>query len=40
MRIAQHCGQIYGAKFIGGQDVMDVAMIYDGPDPKTYIPKT
>jgi flavin reductase (DIM6/NTAB) family NADH-FMN oxidoreductase RutF len=38
LRTAQHCGQIYGAKFIGGQEVMDIAMIYDGPDPKAYVP--
>lgn len=38
LRTAQHCGQIYGAKFIGGQDVMDIATIYNGPDPKTYVP--
>jgi flavin reductase (DIM6/NTAB) family NADH-FMN oxidoreductase RutF len=38
LRTAQHCGQVYGAKFIGGQDVMDIAMIYDGPDPKAYVP--
>jgi hypothetical protein len=38
LRTAQHCRQIYGAKFIGGQDVMDVATIYRGPDPKAYVP--
>jgi flavin reductase (DIM6/NTAB) family NADH-FMN oxidoreductase RutF len=38
LRTAQHCGQIYGAKFIGGQEVMDIAAIYDGPDPKAYVP--
>ncbi len=38
LRTAQHCGQIYGAKFIGGQEVMEVAMIYDGPDPKAHVP--
>jgi flavin reductase (DIM6/NTAB) family NADH-FMN oxidoreductase RutF len=37
LRTAQHCGQIYGAKFIGGQEVMDIAMTYDGPDPKAYV---
>jgi flavin reductase (DIM6/NTAB) family NADH-FMN oxidoreductase RutF len=40
LRTAQHCGQMYGAKFIGGQDVMDIATIYAGPDPKTCVPKT
>jgi flavin reductase (DIM6/NTAB) family NADH-FMN oxidoreductase RutF len=40
LRTAQHCGQIYGAKFIGGQEVMDIAMIYGGPDPKSYVPDT
>ena|GEM_PF-390813 len=38
LRTAQHCGQIYGAKFIGGQEVMDIAAIYDGPDPKAHVP--
>jgi flavin reductase (DIM6/NTAB) family NADH-FMN oxidoreductase RutF len=38
LRTVQHCGQIYGSKFIGGQDVMDIAMIYDGPDPKSCVP--
>jgi flavin reductase (DIM6/NTAB) family NADH-FMN oxidoreductase RutF len=38
LRTAQHCGQIYGAKFIGGQELMEVAMIYDGPDPKAHVP--
>jgi hypothetical protein len=28
LRTAQHCGQFYGAKFIGGQEVMDIAMTY------------
>jgi hypothetical protein len=37
LRTAQHCGQAYGAKFIGGQEVMDIAMTYDGPDPKAYV---
>jgi flavin reductase (DIM6/NTAB) family NADH-FMN oxidoreductase RutF len=38
LRTAQHCGQIYGSKFIGGQEVMEIAMIYDGPDPKSCAP--
>ncbi len=38
LRTTQHCGQIYGAKFIGGQEVIEVAMIYDGPDPKAHVP--
>jgi flavin reductase (DIM6/NTAB) family NADH-FMN oxidoreductase RutF len=38
LRTVQHCGQVYGGKFIGGGEVMDIAMIYDGPDPKTYVP--
>jgi flavin reductase (DIM6/NTAB) family NADH-FMN oxidoreductase RutF len=38
LRAAQHCGQIYGAKFIGGREVMEIARIYDGPDPKAYVP--
>jgi PrpF protein len=37
LRTAQHCGQFYGAKFIGGHEVMDIAMTYDGPDPKAYV---
>lgn len=35
---AQHCGQAYGAKFLGAQQVMDIELIYDGPDPKTFVP--
>ena len=36
MRTAQHCGGVYGGKFLGTTEVMDVEMIWDGPDPKTY----
>jgi flavin reductase (DIM6/NTAB) family NADH-FMN oxidoreductase RutF len=38
LRSAQHCGQIYGGKFLGGYDVLDVGMVWDGPDPKSYVP--
>jgi hypothetical protein len=38
LRTAQHCGQAYGAKFLGAHQVMDIDLIYDGPDPKTYVP--
>ncbi len=38
LRTAQHCGQAYGAKFLGAHHVMDIDLIYDGPDPKTYVP--
>ena len=36
MRTAQHCGGVYGGKFLGTSEVMDIDMIWDGPDPKTY----
>lgn len=35
MRTAQHCGASYGAKFLGAHELMTVASIYSGPDPKT-----
>jgi flavin reductase (DIM6/NTAB) family NADH-FMN oxidoreductase RutF len=38
LRSAQHCGQTYGGKFLGGYQVMDVDMVYKGPDPKSYVP--
>jgi flavin reductase (DIM6/NTAB) family NADH-FMN oxidoreductase RutF len=37
LRTAQHCGQAYGGKFLGAHEVMDIGLIYDGPDPKTYV---
>jgi flavin reductase (DIM6/NTAB) family NADH-FMN oxidoreductase RutF len=36
MRTTQHCGGVYGGKFLGTNEVMDIDMIWDGPDPKTY----
>lgn len=38
LRTAQHCGQAYGAKYLGVQQMMEIDMIYDGPDPKAYVP--
>jgi len=38
LRTAQHCGQAYGARFLGADQVMDIDQIYDGPDPKSYVP--
>ena len=36
MRTAQHCGAVYGGRFLGTNETMDIDMIWNGPDPKTY----
>jgi flavin reductase (DIM6/NTAB) family NADH-FMN oxidoreductase RutF len=35
---AQYCGQAYNGKYLGAPQTMDVAWVYDGPDPKTFVP--
>lgn len=38
MRTAQHCGHVYGSQFLGAFELMKVDMVYDGPDPKSFVP--
>jgi flavin reductase (DIM6/NTAB) family NADH-FMN oxidoreductase RutF len=38
LHTVQHCGQAYGAKFLGAHQIMDIEQTYDGPDPKSYVP--
>jgi len=37
---AQHCGQAYGAKYLGAHQMMEIDLIYDEPDPKAYVPNS
>lgn len=36
---AQYCGQAYNGKYLGAPQMMDVAWLWNGPDPKTYVPE-
>jgi hypothetical protein len=36
MRVAQHCGAAYGARYIGPHELIEVATRWSGPDPKTW----
>lgn len=36
---AQYAGQAYNGKYLGAPQIMDVAWLWDGPDPKTYVPQ-
>ena len=37
-RTVQHCGHVYGSQFLGNFELMKVDAIYEGPDPKSYVP--
>jgi flavin reductase (DIM6/NTAB) family NADH-FMN oxidoreductase RutF len=38
LRTVQHCGQAYGARYLGSHEMMEIDLTYDGPDPKAYVP--